>query len=58
MCFSDSMVCFTGYYQQDDYPEPLRLVRYWDEENQREFLFLTNDFDLSALEVAELYRNR
>ena len=56
--FSDSMICFAGYYQQDDYPEPLRLIRYWDEENQREFLFLTNNFDLSALEVAELYRNR
>ena len=55
---SDSVICFAGYYQQDDYPELLRLIRYWDEENQREFLFLTNNFDLSALEVAELYRNR
>ena len=55
---SDSAICFAGYYQQDDYPELLRLIRYWDEENQREFLFLTNNFELSALEVAELYRNR
>ena len=55
---SDSVICFAGYYQQDDYPELLRLIRYWDEENQREFLFLTNNFDLSAFEVAELYRNR
>lgn len=55
---SDSKICFAGYYQQDDYPELLRLIRYWDEENKREFLFLTNNFDLSALEVAELYRNR
>lgn len=55
---SDSAICFAGYYQQDDYPELLRLIRYWDEENQREFLFLTNNFDLSALDVAELYRNR
>lgn len=55
---SDSTICFTGYYQQKDYPEPLRLVRYWDEENKREFLFLTNNFDLSALEVAELYHYR
>lgn len=55
---SDSKICFAGYYQQDDYPELLRLIRYWDEENKREFLFLTNNFDLSALEVTELYRNR
>ena len=49
---------FTGYYQQQDHPEPLRLIRYWDEENRREFIFLTNNFDLTSLEVAELYRNR
>ena len=55
---SDSTIRFTGYYQQKDYPEQLRLVRYWDEENKREFLFLTNNFDLSALEVAELYHYR
>ena len=55
---SDSTIQFTGYYQQRDYPESLRLIRYWDAENEREFLFLTNNFDLSALEVAELYHNR
>ena len=55
---SDSTICFTGFYPKDYYPEPLRLVRYWDEENRREFIFLTNNFDLTALEVAELYHNR
>ena len=55
---SDSTIQFIGYYQQRDYPESLRLIRYWDAENEREFLFLTNNFDLSALEVAELYHNR
>lgn len=55
---SDSTIQFAGYYQQRDYPESLRLIRYWDAENEREFLFLTNNFDLSALEVAELYHNR
>jgi hypothetical protein len=39
---SDSTICFTGFYPKDYYPEPLRLVRYWDEENRREFIFLTN----------------
>jgi len=34
------------------------LIIYWDEENKREFIFLTNNFDLTALEVTELYRNR
>ncbi len=38
--------------------ERLRLIRYWDEEQGREFMFLTNAFGLSALLIAELYKNR
>ena len=55
---SDSKIRFTGYYKKDDYSEPLRLIKYWDEENKREFTFLTNNFDLTALQVAELYHQR
>ena len=55
---SDSGIRFAGYYKKDDYPEPLRLIKYWDAENQREFTFLTNNFDLTALQVAELYHQR
>ena len=40
------------------YPEKLRLVRYHDDEQDRDFAFLTNAFHLSALEVANLYKNR
>ena len=53
---SDSIIHFAGYYQEKDYPEKLQLVKYWDKEKQREFIFLTNNFDLTALEIAELYR--
>lgn len=53
---SDSIIRFVGYYQEKDYPEVLRLIKYWDKENKREFIFLTNNFDLTALEIAELYR--
>ena len=55
---SDSGIRFAGYYKKDDYPEPLRLIKYWDAENQREFTFLTNNFDLTTLQVAELYHQR
>ena len=34
------------------------MVRYWDEEQGREFVFLTNAMNLSALEIANLYRSR
>ena len=36
----------------------LRRVRYWDEENQRELVFLTNHLDLSAATVAAVYKDR
>lgn len=55
---SDSVIEFTVYKSSKDYPIPLRRVVYHDEEQDREFVFLTNDFELSALVVAELYRNR
>ena len=55
---SDSIIRFAGYYQEKDYPEELRLIKYWDDENKREFIFLINNFDLTALEIAELYRQR
>ena len=48
----------TGFYPKQYYPEKLRLVRYWDEEQKREFVFLTNATDISALQVAELYKKR
>ena len=55
---SDQRIELTGFYPKQYYPEPLRLVRYWDEEQQREFIFLTNANHISALQVAELYKNR
>jgi hypothetical protein len=55
---SDSTIEFTVYKSSKDYPKPLRRVIYWDELQGREFVFLTNDFKLPALMVAELYRNR
>lgn len=55
---SDSIIEFTVYKSSKDYPIPLRRVVYHDEEQDREFVFLTNDFELPAIVVAELYRNR
>ena len=55
---SDASVFLTGFYPKQYYPEPLRLVKYWDEEQEREFTFITNAMHISALQVAELYKNR
>ena len=42
----------------EKYPESFRLVRYYDEEDDHEFTFLTNAKQLSALDVANLYKKR
>jgi hypothetical protein len=55
---SDVTIELTGFYPKQYYPEQLRLVKFWDEEQKREFVFLTNAMHISALQVAELYRNR
>jgi len=55
---SDTTITLTGFYPKQYYPEAFRLVRYWDEEQKRELFFLTNAKHISALQVAELYKNR
>jgi hypothetical protein len=55
---SDTTIELTGFYPRKYYPDKMRLVRYWDEEQKREYVFITNTMHLSALQVAELYRNR
>ena len=55
---SDILIELTGFYPNQYYPERLRLVKYWDEEQKREFVFLTNAMHISALQAAELYKNR
>ena len=55
---SDAQITLTDYYPLKQYPETLRLVRYWDEENQREFSYLTNAKHLTAQQIADLYKNR
>ena len=55
---TDAEIELTVYKSRKDYPENLRLVRYYDEEQGREFMFLTNAMDLTAQQIADLYKNR
>ncbi len=55
---TDAVIEFTEYNSYKKYPEQLRLVKFYDEEQDREFVFLTNTFHLTALEIANLYKNR
>ena len=55
---TDAVIEFAEYNSYRKYPEKLRLVKFYDEEQGREFAFLTNAFHLTAPEIANLYKNR
>lgn len=48
----------TGYYQVKSYPEKLRRIKFYDEETDNRLTFLSNNFDLTAEEIAQLYKYR
>jgi len=54
----DQIVVLRGFYSRKDYPEKLRRIRYFDTGKNKRLLFLTNNFTLPALTIAELYRCR
>ena len=61
---SDAIGYMDGQLTMGKYPDRIRRVIYWDEENKRKFIFFTNAFaederlDISPMMVAELYHNR
>lgn len=55
---SDQIISLTGFYAQKDYPDKLRRVRFYDVEESRSLVFLTNHFALPALLIAQLYSQR
>lgn len=46
------------YSSKKAYPEKLRRIKYYDKDNQKRFVFLTNNMDMEALEIAYLYKKR
>jgi hypothetical protein len=55
---SDQTVVLAGPKSSRRYPEPLRRVVFYDVEQQRRLVFLTNNFTLPALTIARLYKCR
>lgn len=55
---SDKTIKLKGPKSKRLYPETLRMVEYYDDEKDMIFVFLTNNFEVTALEIARLYRNR
>jgi hypothetical protein len=54
----DQTILLNGIKTSKQYPDKLRRVGYFDDKSERRFSFLTNNFIVPALVVAELYRCR
>lgn len=54
----DQTIKLTIYKSSKAYPETLRRVKYYDQEQDITYVFLTNNFEITAMEVALLYKHR
>ena len=54
----DQTIMLSGARPSQDYPIHLRRVKFYDAKHDKLLVFLTNNFDLPALTIAELYRCR
>jgi len=54
----DSNIRLTGTKGRQDYPKLLRRVRFWDEVNRAERVFITNNRSWTATTVAQIYKER
>jgi hypothetical protein len=54
----DQSIVLKGFYPSKDYPDKLRRIKYFDSQNNRHLVFLTNNFRLPAMTIANLFKQR
>ncbi len=54
----DQTIRLNGYYALKDFPVRMRRIKFYDVENDRLLVFLSNNFELKATEIAQLYKHR
>jgi hypothetical protein len=54
----DQTIRLQSSWSKKHYPDALRRIRFRDHEHQRSLVFLTNNFELPARVVCELYKRR
>lgn len=54
----DQEISLNNFYALKEYPENLRRIKFYDKENDRTLVFLTNNWELKATEIAQLYKHR
>lgn len=55
---SDQTIILKSYKTSKEYPDALRRVSYFDVVNKKRYVFLTNNFILPPLTIAQLYKSR
>lgn len=55
---TDDCILLTGQFTHKTYQHVLRRIEFFDQTQQREFVFVTNNFELAATQVAALYKSR
>jgi len=54
----EQIIKLNNFYPSKFYPQKLKRIKYYDLETSRTLEFLTNNFELSALDIAKLYKYR
>ena len=54
----DQTIRLKNYKVSLDYPEIIRRIKYYDSDIEMEFVFISNNFEITALEIARLYKYR
>ena len=54
----DQVIKLNNHYASKDYPDKLRLIKFYDSESATDLEFLSNNFELPATEIAMLYKYR
>jgi hypothetical protein len=54
----DQIIKLNTFYAQKNYSDKLRRIKYYDQETDKHYIYLTNNFELDAKKVADLYKHR
>jgi len=55
---ADQLILVQGFYNFQDYPEKIRRIKFYDEEQNRVLVFLTKNLELDATKIAKMYKHR
>lgn len=54
----DQTIKLKHFYSKKRYKEKLRRIKYYDKETDRQYIYITNNFEVEAIKIAQLYKQR